>query len=367
MPRAVRSRQAEYVAGCGDLRTPGNGYRMTAGNDAPLAALRESIELALEVEGPAGGPLARQHLAEAISYYALRYSAFAPGYLAVEVHRTRSLIAGMLRQPQDETSRIELRLHAGWLSALVGNLAFHLADYPAAAIHFGTAARLGTAVGHHHLTCWSLGAQSMTAYTQRRYPEALDPARQAGEYADTPLRRAQVLAWGELRSLAAFGEARRREAEQVMAQAQDQMAADPHGDQPGRFGFDTAELHLHLHLRLAEASLLLGDHGQARAHAEASQRHIPHGRPGWAAAVLVQARGEAARGRYSDATALAHDVLDIIAAPALRETLRVRLRDLDRDLFTANPCNQTLELRERLHVLPPLVAVGRTSDEPNSQ
>ena len=252
---------------------------MTAGNDAPLAALRESIELALEVEGPAGGALARQHLAEAICYYALRYSAFAPGYLAVEVHRTRSLVGTMLRQPQDEASRTELRLHAGWLSALVGNLAFHLADYPAAAIHFGTAARLGTAVGHHHLICWSLGAQSMTAYTQRRHPEALDLARQAGEYADTPLRRAQILAWGELRSLAAFGDARRREAERVMAQAQDQMAADPHGEAPGRFGFDTAELHLHL----AETSLLLGDHSQAR--------------------------GEVARGRYSDATALAYDVL----------------------------------------------------------
>ncbi|MGH3857781.1 MAG: hypothetical protein ACRDR6_30685 [Pseudonocardiaceae bacterium] len=361
--RSVTGWQAEYVAGGGNLRVPGSGCPMTTGNDAPLAALRESIELALEVEGPAGGPLARQHLAEAISYYALRYSAFAPGYLAVEVHRTRSLIAGMLRQPQDETSRTELRLHAGWLSALVGNLAFHLADYPAAAIHFGTAARLGTAVGHHHLICWSLGAQSMTAYTQRRHPEALDLARQAGEYADTPLRRAQILAWGELRSLAAFGDARRREAERVMAQAQDQMAADPHGDQPGRFGFDTAELHLHL----AEASLVLGDHGQARAHAEASQQHIPHGRPGWAAAVLVQARGEAARGRDSDATALAHGVLDTIAAPALRETLRVRLRDLDRDLLTADPGNQARELRERLHTLPPLVAAGRASDEPNSQ
>lgn len=75
----------------------------------------------------------------------------------------------------------------------------------------------------------------MTAYTQRRHREALELARQGSEYADTPLRRAQILAWGQLRALAAFGEARRREAEHVMAQAQNQMAADPHGDQPGRF------------------------------------------------------------------------------------------------------------------------------------
>ncbi|MGQ0779439.1 MAG: hypothetical protein ACT4NY_34320 [Pseudonocardiales bacterium] len=90
--------------------------------------------------------------------------------------------------------------------------------------------------------------------------------------------------------------------------------------------------------------------------------------PGWAAAVLVQARGEAARGRHSDAAALAHDVLDTIAAPALRETLRVRLRDLDRDLFTAaSPDRETHELRERLRTLPPLGPVGRASGEPNGR
>ncbi len=360
----VAGRLAEYVAVDRGDTTPRNGYPMTTDDDAALAALRKSIELALEVEGPAGGPLTREHLTEAVSYYALRYSSFPPGQLAREVHRTRSLIGAMLRQPQDDASRAELRLLAGWLSALVGNLAFHLGDYPVATIHFSTAARLGTAVGHYHLICWSLGAQSMTAYTQRRHTEALDLARQASEYADTPLRRAQNLAWGELRALAAFGDAHRGEAEHVMAQAQDQMAADPHGDQPGRFGFDTAELHLHL----AEASLLLGDHAQARAHAEVSQQHIPHGRPGWAATVLVQARGEAARGRHSDATALAHDVLDTIAAPALRETLRVRLRDLDRDLFTAtSPGREAYELRERLHTLPPLVPVSRASGEPNGR
>lgn len=360
----VTGRPVGYGAVDGGHATPRNGYPVTADDNSALAALRESIELALEVEGPAGGPLTREHLAEAVSYYALRYSSFPPAQLAGEVHRTRSLVGAMLRQPQDDVSRAELRLLAGWLSALVGNLAFHLGDYPAAAIHFSTAARLGTAVGHPHLICWSLGAQSMTAYTQRRHPEALDLAHQAGEYANTPLRRAQILAWGELRALAAFGEARRSEAEDVMAAAQDQMAADPYGDQPGRFGFDTAELHLHF----AEAGLLLGDHAQARAHAEASQRHIPHGRPGWAAAVLVQARGEAARGHHGDATALAHHVLDTLAAPALRETLRVRLRDLDHDLFAAaDPGHEARELRERLRTLPRLVPADRTSDEPNGR
>jgi tetratricopeptide (TPR) repeat protein len=312
--------------------------------------------------GPAGGPLVREHLQAAVGYYSLNFSLFAPAQLAIEVHRTRALVTAMLRQQQPETIRNDLRRLAGWLSALVGNLAFTLADYPAAQIHLGTAARLGTAVGESHLICWSLGAQSMTANAQNRYSEALDLARQAYEYADTPLRRAQILAWGELRSLANIGEHHRSEAIRVMASSQDQMAADPEGEQPGRFGFDHAELQLHL----AEVSLQFGDAAQAREHAQTSQAAKTVGGPGWAAATLVLARGEAARGRTSDAVALANQVLDIIPAPAIRETSRVRLRDLDHDLFrTADPGSGARELHERIRDLPALVAVGRISDEPN--
>lgn len=342
-----------------------NRPAMTADNEnAALAALRESIELALEVDGPAGGPLVLEHLHAAVGYYSLNFSAFAPANLAIEAHRTRALVSAMLRQPQADTNRAELRRLAGWLSALVGNLAFVLADHTAAQIHLGTAARLGTAVGDSPLICWSLGAQAMTANAQHRYPEALELARQAYEYADTPLRRAHILAWGQLRSLANLGDQHRSDALQAMATAQDEMAADPDGEQPGRFGFDHAELQLHL----AEVNLQLGDHAQARVHAEASQQLKTVGGPGWAAATLVLARSEAARGNLSDAADLAHTVLDTVPAPAIRETSRVRLRDLDHDLFTTTdpgPTGRTL--RERLTRLPALVPVGQLSDEPNGQ
>lgn len=62
--------------------TSRNGHPVTAADHAALAALRESIELAVKVEGPAGGPLTREHLTEAVSYYALRYSSFPPAQLA---------------------------------------------------------------------------------------------------------------------------------------------------------------------------------------------------------------------------------------------------------------------------------------------
>jgi transcriptional regulator with XRE-family HTH domain len=342
-----------------------DGQTMTSSDDndnARLAALRESIQLALEVEGPSSGPLVRQHLETAVGYYSLNFSAFAPAQLAVEVHQTRALVAAMLRQPQADVDRTELRRLAGWLSALVGNLAFVLADETAAQIHLATAARLGTAVGENHLICWSLGAQAMTANTQRRFPEALDLSRQALEYADTPLRRAQILAWGHLRSLANLGTQHRSEAAQIMAEAQDQMVADPDGEQPGRFGFDLPELELHL----SEVSLQFGDHDQGRAHARTSQAAKTIGGPGWAAATLALARGEAARRRFADAAALAVDVLDACPPTSIRETSRARLRDLDRDLFTAaDPGPEARDLRERIRALPALVPVGRLSDEPN--
>jgi transcriptional regulator with XRE-family HTH domain len=316
-----------------------------------LTAHRESVQRALETEGPAGGPVTRERLAAAISHYDLNFSKFSPALLAGEVHRTRLLAAGMLRRDQPDSTRMELRRSGGWLSALTGNLAYILGDNASALIHLGTASRLGTAAGDDNLTCWALGALTMTANTQGRHAEALELAGHAYEHAHTPLRRAQILAWAELRTLAALGSQHRGDAGRVMAAAQEQMAADPHGEQAGRFGFDIAELQLHL----AEATLALGDHTQARRHAAGSIAHTGTGRPGWAAATLVLARGEAARGNHSDAASLAHLVLDTIPAQAIRETSRARLRDLDTDLVSVPaPSKGGRELRERLRALPPL-------------
>jgi hypothetical protein len=202
----------------------------------------------------------------------------------------------------------------------------------------------------------------MTSRAQHRHAEALDLARQAMEYAGTPLRRAQVLAWAELPALARLGGQYRPDAVRVIGQAQDQMAADPDGSQPGRFGFDNAELHLHI----AEASLLLGSTALGREHAQASRAATRTGRPSWAAATLALAQAEAASGQASDAATLAHTVLDAIPAGALRQTSRLRLRNLDQNLArTGTSSAEALSLAERIRALPQLIPVGRISDEPN--
>ncbi|MGH3672683.1 MAG: hypothetical protein ACRDSH_18960 [Pseudonocardiaceae bacterium] len=206
--------------------------------------MRESIQLAVEVEGAGGGQFAREQLDQAIQYFALNYAAFPPGQLGAEVHRCRSVVTGMLGHPQPDLARTELRRFGGWLSALLGNLAFHCADYAAAGIHLGIAGRLGADVGDPSLTAWAYGARSMLARHQQRPAEALELARYAVTCADTPLRRAQAIAWAELPALAHLG--RRAEATDAVSAAQREMDAAAEPEQAGRFGFDPAELALHL-------------------------------------------------------------------------------------------------------------------------
>lgn len=313
-----------------------------------LAAVGESIQLALEVEGAGGGGFTRHQLDRAVQYYALHYAAFPSGLLAAEVHRCRAVVTTMLGHAQPAAARTELRRLAGWLSALLGNLTFHCGDYTAANIHLSVAVRLGADIGHHRLTAWALGARSMLARYQHRPAEALNLAGQAVECADTSLQRAQVIAWAELPALARLG--RRDEARDAASAAQREMDAAPESDQAGRFGFDAAELELHL----AEARLALGDASGAAVHAHNSLGHTTTGRPSWAAATLTLARSEIQRRRPDQGAELALHVLDTIPAGMLRATSRQRLVGLDHYLTElGRPGTVAADLHERLRILLP--------------
>ena len=340
-----------------------NGGResMTAsdGSDS-LAALRESIELAFHTEGPAGGPETVTQLETAVAYYSLHYADHPPALLATEVHRSRALVTSALRGSPAEPLANDLRRVAGWLSGLLGNLAFYCADYPAAHIHLGTATRLGQAVGDARLQAWSLGAHSMVAYFQQRLSAAVDLADQGLELAVTPLQEAQLLAWAKLRPLAALG--RVSQAQATMMEAQRALDADVVGDEPGRFGFDAPSLARHI----AEAHLHLGDTGQARSGAEEVLRQTRPGRARWAAATLVIAETEAVEDRPDQAAELGHTVLDAVSTPALRETTRQRLHTLNRRLSAlAAPGHRAVELGERITALPALATPAAESPEPN--
>ena len=71
-----------------DVTATGNGYHMTAEDDAAaLAAVRESVQPALEAEA-LRRPFAAQYLNAARGYYDASYSSFPPAMLATEVHWT---------------------------------------------------------------------------------------------------------------------------------------------------------------------------------------------------------------------------------------------------------------------------------------
>ncbi len=327
--------------------------------DNALTAVADSVQLQREIEGPGGGVATCEQLQRAVDYYTLNYARHTPATLAAEIHRCRAMVVDMLARNQQETGRRELRRLGGWLSALLGDLAFTLSDYAGAHIHLGTGARLGIAVGENRLTGWSLGVQSMVAYFGDRPLEALDLAHQANEYADTPIRRAQITAWCELRALAALGlDDDARHAATVAQRHMDAAARD----EPGRCGFDRAELNQHL----AETFLRLGDTRAARVHAGYSVELKSPGSGGWAAATVVLASAHAAEHRTTEAAVLATDVLNTVPPAALRETTRRRLVALDADLFSErHPGQASQDLHERLLTLPAHTPTQRISPEPN--
>ncbi len=281
--------------------------------DNALTAVADSVQLHREIEGPGGGPATHEQVQWAVDYYAMNYARYTPSTLAAEIHRCRTMVVDMLTCNQSARDRTELRRLAGWLSAILGDLAFTLSDYAGAHIHLGTGARLGITVDDHRLAGWTLGAQSMVAFFGDRPIDALDLAHQASEYADTALRRAQITAWGELRALATLGH--HDDARRAAALAQRHM--DIAGrDEPGRFGFDHAELHQHL----------------------------------------------------AEATALANSVLDTVPPASLRETTRRRLTALDADLLSERrPGQASRDLHDRLQTLPAHIPAQHTSPEPNGQ
>lgn len=319
-----------------------------AGQCGGLPAVRESAQLAIEAEGPGGGPMTVVQLHRAVRYYDLNYGTFPPRLLADEVRGCRAVITGMLGHDQPAAMRRTVLLLGAWFSALLGSLAFDVADYPGAEIHLSAAAGLAASSDSRRLLGWVLAAQSVLVGVQGRPLHALGLAAQAVHHADTPLRRAQALTWAQLPALVQLD--RGDNARETMADAEREMAASPVRGKAGRFGFDRAEFKLHL----AEAAWGLGDFGAAREHAEESLRYTTPGRPDWAAATLALARGNAVADCPDHGAALALRVLDTISAEMLRSSDWRQLAELDKQLAAEHAASPlAAELHERLLAMGP--------------
>ncbi|MGN9779798.1 helix-turn-helix domain-containing protein [Nonomuraea sp. ZG12] len=314
----------------------------TMSTAAGLPAVRESLHLAV-LEYPEGGAVVVEVAEAAVTHYALNYSKHPPAILFSEVHAARSLLMSPMAAVSGQSGGVELRRLLGWMSALLGNLAFHLGDHSGARTHLLTATHLGSSTGDQRLTAWAYGAQSMTTREHGNPEDALLLAEQGVTLAVDDLQRAQLLAWAKLPALAAQG--RSDDANAVLTEASRALETAP-GESPGRFGFDTAEFRLHA----AESHLRLGHLDEAAAQASASIEACQPDTPGWAAATLVLAQAEAPR-HPSDAAQRALDVLRRVPAHRLRATARTRLTALSHSLANVD-ASDVSDLAERVRSLP---------------
>ncbi|MEZ0093021.1 hypothetical protein [Streptacidiphilus sp. EB129] len=269
-----------------------------------------------------------------------------------EVRGCRLLLTDAISGSSDGSLGTELRRQVGWLSALLGNLAHHLADDTGARTHLTLAVDLGERTGEPTLAAWASGALAMVATARQDWRHALAHAEHGLGHAPDGLRRAQLMGWAQLPALAGLGDAHQvdtvlEEADRILESA---------GEMPGRFGYDLAEHRLHA----AEANLTLRRYDRAARIAEESIAAKAPETPGWAAATLVLALAEA-QDQPADAALRALDVLDRIPAARLRATARSRLARLNAKL-AGTDATAVRDLAQRLRVLPaPIGEDGRAT------
>ncbi|MFJ6017463.1 Twin-arginine translocation pathway signal [Streptomyces sp. NPDC092952] len=306
-----------------------------------LPAIRESVHWAVS-EAPDGSATLVSLAEAAVEHYALNYSKHPPAVLLEEVRETRALLSTAVAGADHEVG-VGLRRQVGWLSALLGNLAYHLDDRAGARTHLTLAGAFGESTREPALTAWASGALAMVATARTDWGHARRHAEYGLQHAPEGLRRAQLLGWALLPTLAATG--RTAEADDVVDESDEIMRSA--GELPGRFGYDLAEHRLHV----AEAYLTLERFDRAADVARESAAAAPAETPAWVAATLVLALAEA-RDTPDQAATRALDVLDLIPPPRLRATARERLTRLQRVLGSS-------ELAERVRTLPaPIRADG---------
>jgi hypothetical protein len=315
-----------------------------------LPAIRESVQWAV-LEAPGGSPAVADLAEAAVEHYALTYSKHPPAVLFDEVRATRNLLSTAITAA-DPAIGTSLRRQVGWLSALLGNLTFHLDDRAGARAHLTLACAFGQSTEEPALTAWASGALSMVAAARQDWQHAREHADYGLQQAPPGLRRAQLLGWALLPTLAALD--RSAEADAVIAESDTIMESAT--EMPGRFGYDRAEHRLHV----AEAHLTLQRFDLAAAVARDSIAAAPDETPGWAAATLVLALAEA-RDTPDQAASRALGVLDRIPPSRLRATARNRLARLGRLLGPCNTMGPVSELAERLRSLPAPIRVDGTA------
>ena len=162
--------------------------------DSSLAATaRESIELSRQVEASELGPTTLEHLELTVERVGLIFLNTPPEHVSEEIgwhrHRATELLGGR----QTLAERRHLYVALGWLTGLLGHLAFDLGDYSTARTHCLTALQLAREAGHRELEAWIRSLQAMIALYSGWFQEAADLAWAGEELAaDRTVGRVQL-------------------------------------------------------------------------------------------------------------------------------------------------------------------------------
>jgi hypothetical protein len=137
-----------------------------------------------------------------------RYGAEGPPRLAPEVVRLRRHVQELLQGHQHPRPRLRLYALAGRLSAMLGYMAVGQARFVLARAYCAEAFALAGVAGDPDLQAWVRGTESLSAYYQQRFPDALELARDGQRHAHGGPQSIRLAVNGEARALGRLGDRR---------------------------------------------------------------------------------------------------------------------------------------------------------------
>jgi hypothetical protein len=179
----------------------------------------ESLELDRQVEASDLGPATLEQLDLTVERFGLEYLHTPPLAMFEAIRSCRLYVMDLLNGRHTLAERARLYGVAGWLSALLGHLAFDLGKGPAVAYsHSATALHLAAEVDLDELTAWTQGTQAMVAVFDGHPKEAV-AFSEAGRQVAPEGSATAVRLWAqEARACAWMGE--RANAERAMGAAE---------------------------------------------------------------------------------------------------------------------------------------------------
>jgi hypothetical protein len=220
-PSLCRVVEAEFGCPVGRLLAVGGPLDGTASTPRAEAPGARSTVISGEVEsvlnvtarmGWLGGVNAEDGTLElldaAVEDIIARYGAEGPPRLAPEVVRLRRHVQELLEGHQHPRQRLRLYALAGRLSAMLGYMAVNKARFMLAQAYSAEAFALAAAAEDSDLQAWVRGTESLSAYYQKRYTDALELARDGQRHADGGPQAIRLAVNGEARALGRLGDRR---------------------------------------------------------------------------------------------------------------------------------------------------------------